>query len=332
MSPKPANSVRVLSRDDIRQTVTMLQAIALMREAFASLSAGSVSVPVRGSVEMAPDRARGLIMPVYSSAMKRYGVKLVTLTDGNPVRGLPFIQGLMIVFDSETGTPLGLMDAGFVTALRTGAASGLATDLLARRDASVAVIFGAGTQARTQLEGIAGVRDLKKVYVFSLNEGDSRTFAGEMEARLGVNVVATAKRDVVSEADIICTATTSKEPVFRDEDLKAGVHINGIGSYKPEAREIPGETIARGTVVVDSRESALSEAGDLIIPMHQGLFKRESLHGEIGEVVLGKRRGRSTSDEITVFKSVGNAVQDLALSAAILKEAERLGLGVTTAI
>ncbi len=305
----------------------MSDAIALMRDAFGGLSAGASVVPQRLSLEMSQEKGRALIMPVYSSGSRRYGVKIVSLSGNNPARGLPFIHGMLMVFDAGTGIPLGLMDAARITAIRTGAASGLATDLLAGRDAEIAVIFGAGAQARTQLEGIAAARKLRRAYVYSVGKQESEKYAEEMRKELGLEILVAESPEIVSKADVICTATTSTVPVFRDADLKPGVHINGIGSYRPDMREIPGETITRATLVVDSRESALAEAGDVILPIDAGLITRDHIHAELGEIVTGKRPGRSRPDEVTVFKSVGNAVQDLAVASHVLRMTEETGLG-----
>ncbi len=325
-------SIRILSTEDVRRAVTMADAIALMRDAFAELSSGSAIVPQRLRLDMPQEKSLALIMPVHSPLRKKYGVKIVSLSENNPSKGLPFIHGLMMVFDADTGIPLGLMNAERITALRTGAASGLATDLLSRKDAEIAVIFGAGTQARTQLEGVAAVRRLKRAFVYSVEVDEARKFAEETSISLGIPVIAAKSPNVVSEADIICTATTSKTPVFRNEDLKPGVHINGIGSYKPDTREIPAETIKRGTVVVDSRESCLLEAGDLIIPINEGLINSEHIRAELGEIVLGKHAARSSPDEVTIFKSVGNAIQDLAVAVIVLELAEKENLGTIVEI
>ncbi|HEY6950826.1 MAG TPA: hypothetical protein VI758_00380, partial [Bacteroidota bacterium] len=277
------STIRILSTDEIRSLVSMNEAISLMRDAFSELSSGGAIVPQRLAMEMHPENSRALLMPAYSARMRRYVTKIVTLAGNNPVKGFPFIQGLLILFDSDRGVPLALMDAGYVTALRTGAASGLATDLLARRNSQVAVIFGAGVQARTQLEGIASVRKLEEVYVYSPVNADSERYADEMGKKLNLSVVVAQSPAIAAKADIICTATTSGVPVFSDADVKPGTHINGIGSYKPTLREIPSETIKRSSVVVDSRASALAEAGDLIIPISEGVIAEKHICAELGE-------------------------------------------------
>jgi ornithine cyclodeaminase/alanine dehydrogenase-like protein (mu-crystallin family) len=319
--------LRILPGKDVREAVKMPKAIELMRGAFAEISSGGAIVPPRIVMEMLPEKSRAIIMPAYSTKRKLYSAKIVTLSGNNSAKELPFIHGLLLLCDSDSGVPLALMDAQYVTALRTGAASGLATDLLSREDAHIAMIFGTGTQARTQLEGIAAVRKLDRVFVFSPSKSDSDRFCKEMNSILGLQVVAVDSPRKVSEADIICTATTSEVPVFDHADLKSGVHINGIGSYKGTMRELPSETIRRAKVVVDSRTAALMEAGDIVIPIDEGIITASHIHGELGEVVLGTKAARTRDDEITVFKSVGNAVQDLAIAAYVFEIAEKNGFG-----
>jgi ornithine cyclodeaminase/alanine dehydrogenase-like protein (mu-crystallin family) len=189
-------------------------------------------------------------------------------------------------------------------------------------------VFGAGRQGRTQLEGVATVRAIRHVYVIDPDGARASAFAAEMNDRLGLKIDVAESTEVLSEVDIICTATTSAAPVFADSQLKAGVHINGVGSFKPSLCEIPPETVVRAKVVVDSLVSCLSEAGDLIMPIERGLITQGHIYGEIGEIAAGQKAGRSSEEEITVFKSVGNAVQDLAAAARVLETAERLNLGV----
>ncbi len=319
--------LRILSSNDLRLAVKMPKAIDLMRSAFAEISSGAATVPQRIVMEMLPEKSRAIIMPAYSPNRRRYSTKIVTLSGNNLAKRLPFIHGLLLLFDSDSGVPLALMDAEYVTALRTGAASGLATDLLAREDAHVAMIFGAGAQARTQLEGIAVVRKLDRVFVFSPAKSDTDQFCKEMSSTLGLQVVPADSPRKVSEADIVCTATRSEVPVFDHADVKFGVHINGIGSYKATMRELPSETIRHAKVVVDSRSTALMEAGDIVIPFNEGIITSSHIHAELGEIVLGTKPARTSHDEITVFKSVGNAVQDLAIAAYVHEVAEKNGIG-----
>jgi alanine dehydrogenase len=225
------------------------------------------------------------------------------------------------------------LDAASLTALRTGAVSGLATDLLARPDAQNVTIFGAGVQGRTQLVAVSSVRPIRQVTVYDLDSAVARRFADQMSAELQVPVtVATSSTDAVDKADIICTATVATKPVFLDRDLPPGVHINAVGSYQPNVQEVPTETVQRARIVLDHRASALAETGDLIIPLAAGVVTRDDLDAELGDVVTGKTVGRRAADEVTLFKSVGLAVQDLVAAHVALTSAERLGLGTVVSL
>lgn len=322
------SGIRILSAEDIRQALPMKAAIEAMKEAFAELSAGRVTMPTRAHIDISDHAGTALFMPSYAAHFGKIGVKIVNVFGNNRAKGLPAIQGLVCLFDSETGTPLALLNGTYLTALRTGAASGAATDLLARADASTVAILGAGVQGRTQLEAVCAVRSIRKACIYDVTRKAAETFAEELGDALAVEVAPTCSaRDAVQEADIVCAATVSARPVFAEADIAPGTHINAIGSYKPNVQEIPGETMQRARVVVDHRESALAETGDLIIPIAQGLMKETDIHAELGEIVAGKAEGRTSDRQITLFKSVGVAIQDLAAAARTLEQAQAKGLG-----
>lgn len=310
-SPKP---LRCIATEEILRKVTMAEAIGTVREALAELSTGRALVPDRTSLEIPGRRTTALVMPAYLPRTGRIGVKLISLCEDNPAKGLPLAQAVTVVMDAGDGAPLAVLDASYLTAVRTGAAAGVATDVLARRDARVAAIFGAGVQGRTQLEAVAAVRPIRKAFIFDVDPRAAAEFARDMGARLGLDVEPASSPAALREADIISTATTAAAPVFSDRDLKPGVHINAIGSYKPHIREIPGETVRRARVFVDQRRACLEEAGDLIIPLRQGVIGEDHIRAEIGEVLAGLKPGRGSDDEVTLFKSVGNAVLDLAVA------------------
>ncbi|NIO72371.1 MAG: hypothetical protein GTN71_25945 [Anaerolineae bacterium] len=324
--------LRVLSQNDVRQAVSMAQAIEIVKGAFTQLSAGQAVVPIRTQLEVARHEGITLFMPAYLQESDDLGVKIVSVFPHNLEMGLPTIHALVAVVDAETGCPAAVMDGTYLTALRTGAASGAATDLLARTDTRVATVFGAGAQGRTQLEAVCQVRDIEKAWVYDINREAAEEYAKEMRERGGCIpgdiTVASSSAEAVREADVICTATTSSTPVFADADLKAGVHINAIGAFTPEMQEVPEETIKRARLVVDSREACWAEAGDLIIPRHKGLISESDIYAELGEIAAGMKRGRENDEEITFFKSVGNAVQDVSVARKVLEEASRLGLGL----
>jgi ornithine cyclodeaminase/alanine dehydrogenase-like protein (mu-crystallin family) len=255
------------------------------------------------------------------------GVKVVTVVPENRERDLPTIQALVAVFDSGTGRPLAVMDGELLTAMRTGAASGVATDALARKNASVAAVIGAGVQGMRQLEAVCCVRTIREALVFDPDRERAEAFATEMGRRLGRAVRVLDTVSAVFAADVVCTATSSGQPVVADADLAKGVHVNAIGAYRPNTREIPGEAVARAKLFVDSREACLAEAGELVMAMAEGNLDPTVPPAEIGEILAGSRPGRTDEAELTIFKSVGNAVQDLAVAGLILEEARRLDLG-----
>jgi ornithine cyclodeaminase/alanine dehydrogenase-like protein (mu-crystallin family) len=318
MPMSPTTPIRFVTTEEIRGALTMPAAIRAVADALVQLSTGRALVPPRTSLEIPGTRTTALVMPAYLPGPNRIGLKLISLCEDNPAKGMPFAQAITIVMDAELGMPLAVLEAGYLTAVRTGAASGAATDALARKDARVAAIFGAGVQGRTQLEAIAAVRPLRRAFVVDTDARAAAAFAAEMGRALGLEIEPADAPAALRDADIVSTVTTSAVPVFRDGDLKPGVHINAVGSYKPHVREIPGETVRRAALFVDEHRSALEEAGDILIPLREGLIGESHIRAEIGEVLAGLAPGRRSDDEITLFKSVGNAVEDLAVAALVL--------------
>ncbi|MCH8033851.1 MAG: ornithine cyclodeaminase family protein [Bacteroidetes bacterium] len=302
------NNLPFISDEQVKKLLPMNEAIELMKNAFIQITNKSVTIPQRINLDMPEVNADSLIMPVYSVDEKKYGVKVVSLNRDNPSINLPFIHALMILFDAENGKPLAILDAENLTAIRTGAASGLATQLLSNANSTVAAIFGAGIQARYQLRAICEVRNLKTVLLFDKSLSKVELFKDEMEREINISIEICRDENVLKNAQIICTATTSSVPVFDDKFISDGTHINAIGSYQPGNREIPSATITRSIIFADSKDACLKEAGDLIIPKNEGMEFEVS---EIGEVLQNKKSGRSSEEELTLFKSVGNAAQDL---------------------
>jgi ornithine cyclodeaminase len=318
-----------LSAENVRRALPMTEAIAAMRDAFGQLSSGQVTLPLRQHIEAAPEHGAALVMTCHSAAQKLFALKFVTVFSQNRQKGLPLIQALVIVADGATGEHLAVMDGASLTAIRTGAASGLATDLLAQSDATLVAVFGAGAQARTQLEAVCCVRAIRRACAYDADPAAADRFAVEMTRQLGLPVERAASPEkALAGADVICTATTSPYPVFGDGCLKPGAHINAVGACRPEMAEIPSATVCRARVVVDHRASALAEAGDLLQPLRQGLIQESHFGTELGEVVLGRSLGRRRAEEITLFKSVGVAIQDLCAATRALDNARRLKLGV----
>ena len=324
--------MRVLTADDVRKALPMDVAIDAMRGAFAALSSGSARVPTRCHLPIDAHDGVTLVMPalVQEEGAEALAVKVVSLFARNADRGLARIQAAVIVLDPQTGRPVALLEGATLTAIRTGAASGVATDLLARPDSRTVAIFGAGVQGRTQLEAVCTVRPVEIAWVYDPEAPRLEALIRELAGSGGIDAdvrAADSPQRAVREADVICTATTAARPVFADADLKPGAHVNAIGSYQPHVREVPAETVCRATIVVDSREAALAEAGDLIQPIRDGLLRPEDIRAELGELILGRPGGRRSADEITLFKSVGVAVQDAAAARVALERAAQQRLG-----
>jgi len=329
----PTQGMRILSGQDVRKALPMTEAIEAMRVAFMQLASGDVQMPIRSHIDVPERDGTALFMPSYAQHFGNIGVKVVNVFGSNVEKGLPRIQAVVCLFDAETGTPRAILDGTSLTALRTGAASGLATDLLARPDASTAAILGAGVQGRTQLEAVSVVRSLREVKVYDPLPEAASAFAAEMGGRLGIEIKQAADaRSAMRGAEIVCAATVSTTPVFQDLDVASGTHINAVGSYKPHVQEIPAKTVCRAKIVVDHRESALAETGDLIIPLQQGLIAETDIHAELAEIVSGKVPGRSDAQTVTLFKSVGVAIEDLAAASHALARAEAEGLGTVVAM
>lgn len=323
--------MRVLSADDVRRAVPMVAAIDAVERAFMALSAGHADVPLRAHIETPERQATSFFMPARLGGPggPGLGLKVVSVFPQNPARGEPSIYALVAVLDPETGRPLAVLDGTYLTALRTGAASGVATRHMARPDARVLALFGAGAQALPQALAVLAVRDIARVWIVNRTRERAEALAVRLRdtGYAGEVLVASRPEEALAEADVVCAATSSSTPVFRDEWLRPGVHINGVGSYKPSMAELPGATVARARVVVDQRRPAWAEAGDLIQARDAGLFAEDRVVGELGEVAAGQVPGRTAPGEITLFKSVGNAAQDVAVAALALARAEALGLG-----
>ena len=328
----------ILTADDVRKALPMLETIEAMKRAYASLSDGKADAPLRTRLSVPSQDAVSLIMPAYVQAEggDALAVKVVSLIPKNPEREriLPLIQAAVLVLEADTGRPVALLEGSSLTAIRTGAGSGAAIDLLARPDSKVVAVFGAGAQGRTQLEAACSVRKIEKAWVFDLSMRWAESFVQEMAGKGNIPQdlrVADSPGQALFDADIVCTATTSYTPVFADVDLRPGTHISAIGSYTPEMQEVPAETVARALVVVDSLSATLAESGDLLKPMQTGLFGEEHISAELGEIVNGRKPGRELPEQITYFKSVGVAVQDAMAAQLAIQNAQRLGLGTEVA-
>ena len=323
-----------LSAADIRRALPMDRAMIAAASAFAQISDANVSMPLRTHVALGTNGESALVMPAYLSASRAFGVKTLTIFPQHAhAAQLPVINGLLTLFDGESGAPLCVLDATYLTALRTGAASGVATRLLARKDAAALAMVGSGAQALYQVWGVCVARKIKRVCIYSPTAGHAEALAARLAthgAPMPADIrVCRSAREALADATVICAATSSSTPVFDDSDICPGAHINGIGSYRPAMQEIPVETVKRARVVVDQREAAWAEAGDLIIARDSGQLDERSIVGELGEVVLGGAQGRVSLSDVTLFKSVGIAAQDVAAAQAAYEFAVRNHIGAT---
>ncbi len=306
-----------LNRDQINDLISMEEAIRAMGTAFAQLSNGEAVVPPRLSLDIPDKNATSLVMPAYATGSPYYTVKIVSVNYSNPDKGLPLIHGIVQVFDAENGKHIANLDGASITAIRTGAASGLATDLLAKENANVCAVFGTGVQAASHIEAVLEVRPIEKIMVFSRSKPSAEKFcstlANQVECVIG-------EKESLLEADIVCTTTPASSPLFETDEIKPGCHLNVVGSHQPSFREVPTGLVARSKIIVDNREACEQEAGDLIIPVQEGSWSFEQVHGELGQVVSGDIIARESENEITLFKSVGNAIQDHAMAHLIMEK------------
>lgn len=303
----------VLSRHDIEQLLTMSTALTAVEEGFRQLALGNVTMPQRNATPIAPHNGLHLAMPAYvGGEVDALTIKIVTVYGDNLAQyHLPTIQGVLLVHDAHTGQVLALMDAEHLTALRTGAASGVATQYLARAEAETVTLFGAGALGPGQLAAVCAVRPIQRAYVVTRSGTKDGDFCAQMSQQLGIDVIATRDgQAAVAAADVICTATNSPTPLFDGTWLRPGTHINAVGAYTAKLRELDTTTIRRSRVFVDRREAARTEAGDLCIPIAAGEVAADHVRGELGELITGAVPGRTGEADITLFKSVGLALQD----------------------
>jgi alanine dehydrogenase len=321
----------LLSRSDVQKALSMEDAIELVERGFVEFGEGGVNMPQRPVISVPEHEGFAGFMPALVREMGALAIKTVTAFKGNPKKGLPTILGTVTLLDTETGVPLSIMDAGYLTAVRTGAASGVATKYLAKEDAGVAAIFGAGVQGATQLEAICTVRNITEVRVFDTDRQAAEKLAREMAGRGPIPdkvEVVGSPQEALSGADVVATATTSPSPIFDGDDLSPGVHINGVGSHSPGARELDTKTVVRSKIVCDSVDACLVEAGDLLIPIKEGVLKESDIHGGLADVISGRVPGRENAEEITLYKSVGLAFQDAVTALRTYERAKSAGLGL----
>ncbi len=293
----------------------MSEAINAMSDAFKSLSSNTAIVPSRINMPIMDQNALHLSMPAYIKGGKYIMIKLVNVHYDNPKNNLPLINGIILLMDSKNGIPLTFMDGKSITALRTGASSGLATKILSNQNSKSAVVIGSGVQALSQIEAIRNVRELDSIKVIGRNMNKVEELCSKFDSSIEPGI-----KDSLKDADIICTATTSKVPLFNYEDVKSGVHINAVGAHQSNTRELDTKLIQKAKVYIDHLDPSKNEAGDIMIPISEGVYSWENIQGELGELIEGKIKGRTSDLDITVFNSIGNAVQDLAIARMIIEK------------
>jgi len=316
-------AVRILSQADVEALLSMESCIDVMAEALGALARGEATMPLR-SLLWKKDRSGLLgLMPAYLEAPAAFGLKAITVMPGNHGTEHDAHQGVVLLFEAEHGCLRAILDATSVTAIRTAAVSGLATRLLAREDAGDLAILGSGVQAASHLRAMRAVRTLRSVRVWSRSREAAQRFAEREGPAAGVPIeVCGTARKAVQGADLICTTTAAREPVLEGAWIPPGAHVNAVGACIPTARELDTEAVRRARLFVDSRESALAEAGDFLIPRAEGALTDDHILGELGEVVVGRVPGRRTPDEVTLFESLGLAIEDLAAAQAVHARAE----------
>jgi len=315
--------ILILDSEQIRELLPMRDCIELMADALSSLARDEVFQPLRTIIR--PPEARGLLglMPAYRTGDHgAFGMKAICVFPGNPAIGKDAHQGAVMLFSRETGEMIALMNASEITAIRTAAVSAVATRLLAREDAQTLAIIGAGVQARTHLAALDAVRSIRQARVACRNIERAQELVREMQPRFSFPIEAVkTNEEAVRGADLIVTATSSQEPVLYKDWISPGAHVNAIGTHSPNSREIDSATMAAARIFVDRRESALNEAGDYLLAAKEGLINADSIVAEVGELLIGTKEGRNSVDEITLFKSLGLAIEDVASAEYLYQKA-----------
>lgn len=324
------NDLLILNAKEVQALASMREVMSVVEKAFLELNEKDAVCPRRLIIDVGTHKGRAYYMPSYLGKTDSLAVKIVTQYEKNPQGyGLPTITASILLNDAKSGGVLALMEGTYITALRTGAASGIASKYLARRDCRTVGVVGAGVQARTQVWALHEVlREMEKVKVYDVLCERADRFAHEMSQQLGLDVeIVNTNRDCIEDSEVIVLATTSTVPVIDGDWVRKGAHINSIGVTGPGGRELDDKVVQRAKIVVDTAEGALAETGDLTIPIKNGIISENHIYAEIHEIVAGKKAGRTSDDEITVFKAVGLAVEDAAVARFVYDKASREGLG-----
>lgn len=317
----------IIDGKTVRNCLSEADCIPLMRGAMVAQQKKEVIVPNRLSLALFEPQSHFMAMPGALREPAIAGIKSLTLNPNNPSRGLPAIQGFITLFDLNTGTPVALIDAASITAIRTAAASGAASDCLAREDANSLALIGTGVQAESHLEALCAIRPIKRVWVWGRTAEKAQAFVDRVQEHHAIEIIASPDiKSAVSQADIVCTLTGSSEPILKGVWIKPGAHINLVGAHSADAREADSACIKRARVFVESKAAVLKEAGDLLIPLREQAITEQHILGEVGAAITGDIEGRVRKEDITLYKSLGNASQDLVAAYAVWMEAKSRGL------
>ena len=322
---------RILSRKDVEAVLDMKDTIDILEKAFNDFATGNAVMPQRTPIQSPEYGGVALFMPAYLKGMGALGAKVVTVYKDNPSKhNLPTVLGTIILLDDKTGAPVAIMDGGYLTAMRTGGVAGLATRLLARKDAKVHTMFGTGGMARTHAWAVDKARDIKKLILYSIDPKEKReAFRDSLKSIIKSDIVlADDPAKAVRDADIVTLITSAKDPIVDGDWFKPGTHINGVGSHAPAMRELDTKTIQKSKIICDFIDACKAEAGDFMIPANAGEWSWDKVHGSLGDVISGKIPGRENDSEITLFKSVGLAIQDISAAYNVYQKALEKNVGL----
>lgn len=312
----------VLSEKEVQSLAKVEELIPILERAHIQYSTGKAVMPVRLVVPLPQIEGRITSMPGYLNEDKALGMKVVTFFPNNLKQNLPQILATVMLFSAETGKMIAAMDGNYITAIRTACVSAMATKALANPETRVLGVLGAGVQARAHIRALAQIREISEIKVYDIFAASARQLQETLQREMSVKInVVQSPREAVLGADLLVTVTTAKEPIVKADWLKPGMHINAVGSHRPDLREIDGATLAAAKIVVDSREAIMAECGDILLAIQEKAITANSVHAEIGEVLAGKKPGRTSSDEITLYKAVGIAIQDVATAHLVYRKA-----------
>jgi len=318
----------VLSEKEVQSLAEVQELIPVLERAHIQYSTGKAVMPVRLVVPLPQIKGRITSMPGYLNEDKALGIKVVTFFPNNLKQNLPQILATVMLFSADTGKMIAAMDGNYITAIRTACVSAMATKALANPESRVLGVLGAGVQARAHIRALTQIRKISEIRVYDIFEASARHLQQSLQNEIGVKIdVVQSAREAVQGADLLVTVTTAQEPIVKADWLKPGMHINAVGSHRPDLREIDGATLAAAKIVVDSREAIMAECGDILLAIQEKAITADTIHAEIGEVLAGKKAGRTSSDEITLYKAVGIAIQDVATAHLVYRKALEQNVG-----